>query len=331
MSFKRPLSLAIIALAAVSATAAAQAAVAPPAHDAYLQPLFFNDETHPLGNHWWGFAADTTGYTTQGDMYNPPSSGGPSEPTHCDSTSYGNTIWSVFYSHKWGLMTVSVTGKFDAVIGVVPFDNPDSPAPHLDRRLCGDSLSGSQEDGNFIIRPKRWYAIQVGGTAQKNTGVGGEVEVDIHQDRSPQTGGNVTLNWHPSKGQAKIRSLEVSAPVGANVAVTCTHHGCGAIPKPFTVQKGSFTTPVGANGPSPATNAPAGAEMRPAGVSFSDSTKRAHASGSATHMRGAVAHAAKKYELLAGRKLKNGTKIENRISRTGYIGRYFSYNVSKGA
>ena len=342
MTLRRALALALIALAAVPASAAAQEAIPPPGADNYLGPYFFNDAGHPLEYDPLGFTADTTAYTTQADMFNPPFSGGPGEPTLCGppqtGTVYGNTVWSVFYSNKWGLMTVSTAGNFDAVIGVIPFDSPNNPVPDFDTAFCIDGLSGFQEEvkfsdepyRGFIIVPKQWYAIQVGGTSQTGTAQGGALQVKIDQNHSPKLDGDVILSWRTDGRQAKIKSLEVAAPKGAKVAVTCSHRGCGKNPKAFTVKKGALTKPVGLVGPSTVSKAPAGADMTPVTVSGSGSAKRG-AGGSGAHERRVVVHAAKKFKLLAGRKLKNGSKVEIRISRAGFIGRYFSYNVSKGA
>ena len=341
MTLKRALALALICLAALPAAAAAQEQIAPPGADNFLGPYFFNDQAHPLGYNPLGFTADTTSYTVQADMFNPPAQGGPGEPTQCGNTNYGNTVWSVFYSNKWGLMTVSTAGPFDAVIGVIEFDSPENPVPDFrpGHAFCVDGLSGFQEEvkfsdepyRGFIIVPKQWYAIQVGGTAQTGTAQGGAVQVKVDQNHPPELDGDVILSWRTNGRRAKIKSLEVSAPKGAKVAVSCSHRGCGKNPKAFTVEKTALTKPVGLVGPAPAAaRQPVTVDMTPASTSGSGSAKRA-GGGSGTHERRVVVHAAKKFKLLAGRKLKNGSKIEIRITRAGFIGRYFSYNVSKAA
>jgi hypothetical protein len=40
-------------------------------------------------------------------------------------------------------------------------------------------------------------------------------------------------------------------------------------------------------------------------------------------------HAAKKYSLLKGKGLKAGSKLIVRVTQSGYIGKYFSYPVTK--
>jgi hypothetical protein len=338
MTLKRALAIALLAMAALPAAASAQVQITPPGADNYLNPYFFNDEQHPLGYDPLGFTADTTAYTTQTDMYNPPASGGPSEPLTCGNTTFGNTVWSVFYSNRWGLMTVSTAGPFDAVIGVVPFDSPDNPVPNLDGSLCVDGLSGFQEEikyqdlpyRGFIIVPKQWYAVQVGGTAQTGTAQGGAVQVKIDQNHPPKIDGDVVLSWRTNGRQARIKSLEVSAPKGAKVAVTCSRNGCGGNPRAFTVKKGSVFRPIGAVGPS--AKAPAGARMTQASARAGAAGASAPAAGSPRiRERRATVRAAKKFKLLAGRKLKNGSRIEIRISQFGFIGKFFSYKVTNGA
>ena len=123
MSPKRVLLAALIALAALPATAAAQTPITPPEGDNYLMSIFLNDASAPFPKDEIGFVADTSTYTTQPDMYNPPGSGGPPEPANCGSP-YGKTIWSVFYSNRYGTMDVSTAGPFDSVIAVVPWGTP---------------------------------------------------------------------------------------------------------------------------------------------------------------------------------------------------------------
>jgi hypothetical protein len=78
MTVKRGLAAALIALAALPATASAGALVFPPAHDDYLRAKLVNAEDAPLKvNDPVAFVADTTSYTVQADMFNPDSQGNP--------------------------------------------------------------------------------------------------------------------------------------------------------------------------------------------------------------------------------------------------------------
>src|SRR5947208_9692731 len=171
MNFKRALALAFAAAALVPAAAAADVVPAG-SGDNYLQPIFLNDAQNPLPVATpVGFQADTTNYTTQADMFNPPSSGGPPEPTQCGQSVYGKTIWSVFYSKGYGLAKISTAGNFDSVIAVIPFGNPQTDTrPDLAHGQCIDNLSGFEEDLQGIVVPHQWYAIQVGGTGATQGG-----------------------------------------------------------------------------------------------------------------------------------------------------------------
>lgn len=325
MSFKRAIAIALTIAAALPAAASAQEQIVPPRGDNYLGPVFLNDESVPFPNTPQGIVADTTNYTEQSDMFNPPASGGPQEPTNCD-TNYGNTLWSVFYSNRYGLMNVSTAGPFDSVIAVIPFDSPDNPAPDFDNGYCTDSIAGFQQDTSFLVSPRRWYAIQVGGTGNPE---GGQLQVKYQLDPPPRLDGDAVLSWKTNGRQATISSLVVSAPKGARVAVSCTHRGCGKNPRPFTARKTDLTKPIAAVGPA-TKRAPAGVRMTRDGV-LGETAGTASGSDASVKPRAKTpVRAAKKYKLLKGRKLKNGTTVVVRVYASGYIGKHFSYKVKSG-
>jgi hypothetical protein len=287
MSLKRVLITALVALAAVPATAAAQTPIAPPEGDNYLGPLFLNDDKSPFPTDQIGFVADTTTYTTQADMYNPPGSGGPPEPTNCGTPTnpdiYGRTIWSIFYSNRYGVMNVSTAGPFDTVIGVVPFDSPANPVPHLNLGYCQDGLTGFQEDTSFLVSKNHWYAIQVGGTSPAGA-TGGQVQVKFSLTKPPTVGGDAFLFW-------KVPPLRVTTayvknvPKGETLTLSCTKGACHK--KTINVK----SKPV-------------------------------------ISLRQIVREAKAKVTLLTNQQVKSGAKIELRIMRPGYIGKYYVWKVS---
>jgi hypothetical protein len=109
------------------------------------------------------------------------------------------------------------------------------------------------------------------------------------------------------------------------VKVSCTNHGCGSPPRPFTAKKvgvgagGPLMKPIGAVGPQ-AGALPGVAMKRASAVKvFKTSAPRVRAK--------AEVHAAKTYSVLKGRKLKSGSRLEVRYSAPGYIGQYFAWTV----
>jgi hypothetical protein len=324
MTFKRALAIALTAAAALPASAAAQAQITPPDGDNYLGPVALSDFSNPgkFPTDEVGFVADTTSYTTQADMFNPPGSGGPPEPTNCGQP-YSNTIWSVFYADRYGVMKVSTAGPFDSVIGFVPFKSPTSdPTPNIDAGVCIDRLSGFEEDLSAFVSPKHWYAVQVGGTGATP---GGQVQVKFDYQKPPTIAADAVLTWKTNSKGAKVVKLVVTAPKGARVAVSCTHHGCSA-PRAFTVKKTAAFRPIAAVGP--VAKAPAGVKMTPAsssgGVAEIDTVGT-----SARFQAKAQVHAAKQFKLLKGKILKAGSNLIIRVTAPGYIGKYFSYPVTK--
>jgi hypothetical protein len=302
--------MSIVAIAALlPAAAAAQTAISPPGGDNYLGPIFLNDQTHPFPSQAIGFTADTTNYTTQADLFNPPGSGGGAEPTSCGSSVFANTIWSVFHSDRFGLMDISTAGPFDSVIGVVPFQDPNHPAPHFSDGTCVDSLSGFQEELKGIVVPNQWYAVQVGGTG---TPAGGQLQVKFTLSRPPSVTGDAVLTWRTGSGGANLTSLVVSKVAkGETVQVTCSHHGCGKNPKRVH-GKTLLLRPIGQVGPgAPAMKGAAGSYLPSPGATF----------------KPLVHAAAKTFKFLKGRKAKSGTTIEVKILEPGFIGEDFTWKV----
>jgi hypothetical protein len=325
MTFKRALAIALTAAAALPASAAAQAQIPPPQGDNYLGPIALSDfdNPQPFPKQEIGFLADTTSYTLQDDMFAPPASGGPSEPRSCGSP-YANTVWSVFYADRYGVMKVSTAGPFDSVIGFVPFKSPNSdPTPNIDSGVCIDRLSGFEEELSAFVAPKHWYAVQVGGTGAP---AGGQIQVKFDFQKPPTLEADAVLTWKSNAaGKVTVVKLVVSAPKGSKVSISCTHHGCRP-PRAFTVKKTAVFRPIGAVGP--VAKAPAGVHMAPAGDSGSVASVGSVGSPAA-FKAGSQVHAAKKYTLLKGKGLKAGAKLIVRITKAGYIGKYFSYPVTK--
>jgi hypothetical protein len=326
MTLKRAFVIALTAAAALPASAGAQAQIPPPQGDNYLGPVALSDFQNPgkFPSQEIGFVADTTSYTTQQDMFAPPVSGGPQEPTNCGSP-YANTIWSVFHADRYGVMKISTAGPFDAVIGLVPFKSPNSdPTPNIDKGVCIDRLSGFEEELQAFVKPKQWYAVQVGGTGSPP---GGQVQVKFDYQKPPTLDADAVLTWKSNAaGKVKVVKLVVSAPKGAKVSVKCTHHGCAA-PRAFTVKKTAAFRPLAAVGPV-AAKAPAGVKMVPA--SESASIDAVPASGRhASFKSSPQVHAAKKFTLLKGKGLKSGSNLIISVTKSGYIGKYFSYPVTR--
>src|SRR4051794_20673493 len=176
MTFKSALAVALTAAAALPASAMGQAQITPPAGDNYLRPLALSDFDHPgkFPRDEIAWVANTTDYTVQADMFNPPSSGGPAEPHDCGTASqpddYEKTIWSVLYLDHRGTLTITTSAQFDSVIGFVPFKGPSDPAPEINKGVCIDRLAGLDEQLKVSNLSPGWYAVQVGGTGATQGG-----------------------------------------------------------------------------------------------------------------------------------------------------------------
>ena len=282
--------------------------------DNYLQPLLFNDGSlaspRPMADgDVRGFTIpDTNPYTLQGDMFNPPASGGPPEPNQCGSTVYDKTVWSMFYAHRWGRADIKAAGGSDPVIGLVPFRSPNEPMPILRAGRCVDRLTGITDDfgSNPPIVFPGWWAVQFG----ESGGAGGRLQGTLEFLRPARLPGDAILSWQGRRGGAKV-DLKATAPKGARISFKCVRKKCGRLPKPRTVKKfvaDSLLRPV--RGDLMPREAPS-RQLRK--VSEDDP----------------AIQAARSY--IKNKKLKNGTRIEVRITAFGYIGNYFSWTVKNGA
>ena len=154
-------------------------------------------------------------------------------------------------------MRISTAGPFDSVIGFVPFKSPtDDPTPNIDAGVCIDRLSGFEEELQAFVKPKQWYAVQVGGTG---TPAGGQVQVKFDYAKPPTLDADAVLTWKSnSRGKVTAVKLVVDAPKGSKVSVGCTKRGCKA-PRAFTVKKTAAFRPIAAVGP--VAKAAAGVQM----------------------------------------------------------------------
>src|SRR4051794_25150262 len=205
MTFKRLLTCAALTMcAAFPAGAAAQTPVPPTQGDNYLQPLFLNDTSQVFPyNDPIGFTADTTNYTTQSDLFTPGGSGGgPAEITRCGSSSFGNTIWAVFYAHHWGTMHIDTAGGFDSVIAVIPFRDPSHPTPLYNFASCVDRLSGLAESDSEVVFPGSWWAVDVGGTGSP---AGGTLQEKYELKKPTQVSAQAFLFW--DRGGARVTRM----------------------------------------------------------------------------------------------------------------------------
>jgi hypothetical protein len=317
MTFKRALAIALTAAAVLPASAAAQATINPPDGDNYLRPLALSDFDNPgkFPRQEVGWLGNTTDYTTQADMFNPPGTGGPAEPTNCGSP-YGKTIWSVLYIDKKGSLTITTSAQFDSVIGFVPFNGPSDPAPDINHGVCIDRLAGLDEQLKVNVSGGHWYAVQVGGTG---TTQGGQVQTKFLFKPTPKA------KPKPIKSQGflfyKFPPLRIttmyatSVPKGSTIKVHCSS-SCGN--KTVKVRsKPVLRDNVFATGP----------QMVPVPLAAAPTGGVSRAKPTATRSRPIVRAAKSKVTIFKNKAVRSGTKVEMRITKPGMIGKYWSWKI----
>jgi hypothetical protein len=301
------------ALACLPASALAQTPADP---DSYLSPILLNDGdfTHPKpipDGSVPGYTVDTTMYGVQSDVFNPPGSGGPPEPTSCGTTDYGKTVWSVFYADRWGRAAIKAVGGFDPVIAIIPFNDPATDAtPHISKGLCVDRLIGLSED--FGDSPPAvapgWYAIQMGGSGNAGGTLQGTLEF-LHPARLTPASASLSYQNATSKG-AKV-SVKATAPKGAKISFKCVKVSCGKLPRSQTIKK------------------PAGPALaRPLGTVSLRGAAAGRVLPRAAAKSDPPVFEARSY--IKNKFLKRGTRLEVRITAPGYVGTYVSWTVGSG-
>jgi hypothetical protein len=322
MSIKRAFAIALLAAAALPASAAGQAVIPPPQADNYLDSHIMNGGDPMVTGDSLGIIANTTSYTLQEDMFVPagqPAAGGPREPRLCTEynpdTPYGNTVWAAFRSRDYGVMELNASsGNFDEVIRVVPFESLTDAAPILPGG-CYDDFKGFSETARGLVFPGNWYAVQVGGTINDTSNAqGGSMQLKFDLRRPPNVSADALLFW--KKPPLRVTSLTVQGVTrGAKITLTCTKGACKKATR--TASKPFWSKPVSAVGPTRA------------GVRMKNATGSG-GSGSATPFKRIATAAKTKFTLLKNRKVKKGQTITVRVTAPGFVGRHFFWRVKSG-
>jgi hypothetical protein len=233
------------ALRALPAGAYAQTPPAP-SNDNYLQSAAMNTPGSRLERRATLRAtADTTNATVQTDVFNPPLSGGPAEPTTCEGASYGKTVWYDFYPDVNGVVQLRASG-YDTVLTAVPFDRRTGN-PNFTAAQCANVSSSTTEAFFVEVRGGDAYTVQVGGVGNgggpleflfdflaDTDGDGVLDEVDRCDrlvgtrasngcPRRPKV--NTTLRATPTATGIELVGLSVRAAKGSRIEVRCSS-GC---------------------------------------------------------------------------------------------------------
>lgn len=310
----RRLALACMAILVLPAAASAQA---PPENDHYLQSLRVNDpgESLPRGS-TTQHITDTTLATVQADMFAPPAQGGPPEPTQCESSAYGRTVWYDFYPDRSAVARITVNGNgFDPVIGIVQF-NPRNAAPRFPG-TCIDRLAFTNEVLEVPVLRGRAYSVQVAGYAADGVNAGGGVTETLFDFlRLPTVDASPTLRARPTRSGIRVSSLKVDAPRGARVHVSCTRRACRSLARRASTDFVGYQQ-LGRLEPG-----------RPQARPTASWSKNGDG-GSAVEPR-ANSSRVVSFRNVRNRNMRSGTRIRIRVTQQNAIGRYIEYRVVRG-
>jgi hypothetical protein len=202
--------------------AATPAAPAPPINDNYLESLNINKPGSALNRtETIRDVRDTTAATTQSDIFNPTSHGGPPELTGCNGVGESGTIWYDFYPDANGLVRIRTSATFGTIMAVVPFD-PKTLLPDESQRHCAVNQTTMAGELSENVQAGHAYTVQIGGVA----GAAGSIEFLFdYVVQLTRLQAEATLTAAPLSNGVRVVSLAVAAPRKARVEVRCTR-GC---------------------------------------------------------------------------------------------------------
>ena len=273
----------------ISASAAPPGA---PINDDYLESLQLNprgtklDRTNTLRD-----ARETTNASVQGDVFAPPSNGGPAEPTTCGDDRYGKTVWYDFHPDVSGIARIRANG-FDTAISVTPF-NTRNAVPSFGRRQCINESPSTQEELLARVSKGQAYTIQIGGV---NDAFG---NLEFLFDFLADTDGDSVLDDVDKCDRLRGPSNEAGCPRRLRAAVTLR-----AVPLATGIRLVALRV-----------NATRGSRVSVRCGGCRPQVKRARN----------VA-----FGRLRGKRLRAGTNLVIRVTRRNSIGSYFKYRITRG-
>jgi hypothetical protein len=280
--------------AALLALPAGAYAQSPPENDNYLQSFGLNTPGSRLERtDTLRATADTTNATVQADVFNPPQSGGPAEPTTCQGTSYGKTVWYDFYPDVNGVVQLRASG-YDTTLAVVPFDR-STGRPNFARTQCVDQSTSTTEVFLVEVRGRDAYTVQIGGAG----GIGGPLEflfdflADTDGDGVVDQGDDCRLLAGPRSNDGCPREQRFNATLRARGTAT------GIEIETLTVTTGRGSRVV---------------------VSCSSGCRR-----QVKRARSTV-----RFPALRGVVLRAGTRLEVRVTRRGFFGHVKRFTILRG-
>jgi hypothetical protein len=284
----------IILAAAVLLLAVAPAAhAAPPDNDDYLAATALNAPGSEMPRDTvTSPATDTSEATLQADLLDPPSVGGPPEPSACGQSPLDHTVWFRFFPDVAGDIRLQALG-YDATLALVPFSAVESPFPQ--GYDCANRRDDAIETLNRPVESGASYAVQAGGAA----GATGTLQVNFtflpdrdrdgvtdEQDKCPRRPG--TANGCPPRIGAGINYSYDSGPRGGVFL--------------YLIVRG----------------APRGAHVQ---IRCSRGCRR---------QRLKVRSKVTRVKSFRGRFMPAGTRVEVRVTKRGYIGDYRAFTVAGG-
>jgi hypothetical protein len=292
----KPLGLALVvaALATLPSPAAAQDVPAPPENDHYLASFRVPPDGPLPRDTTLRTESDTTSATEQGDIFSPGPGGGGPEVTNCDGTEFGKTIWYRVEPDRpvAAQFTANAQG-FDPVLAIYDLD-PQTLRPR--GAICSNRLTFGNEQLIVGLRRGGLYQLQVGGAGR----AGGRVELLFDFFRLPRVDAAPRVVARATPSGIQIARFAVEADRGARVEVRCPRGGCPRLVRNASASASAWG-PIGDN-----------------------ATMSRSAGPQATASR------VVDFRRMRGRRFRARQTIEIRVTREGFLGRYFKYTIRRG-
>jgi hypothetical protein len=281
-----------LVVAALPATASA----APPANDNYLSSTRINNPDTVMPTAELTANEDTSEATTQSDLFSPRGSGGGAEPTLCGGVPFGKTLWYDFYPDIHGLMEFQTAG-FDAVVNLYEFNRSTSLLTRLVDG-CGNA-SGLTEDVYREVEAGHAYTVQIGGVDAGSGPAGGPLQIKFQFFGDRDHDGVFDALDHCPTIAGPQKTAGCPQDMKSTVTVTAQPSGGGIVVRSLTVKA-----------------------RKGAHVSLSCRRK--------CHLKEGRTAKTVSLRSIRGRFFPAGSSIVVKVTKPGFFGDYFRYDVKAG-
>jgi hypothetical protein len=213
-------------IGAAPAPASTQSACANsvPCNDNYISSLELNrpgtklDRVHTLRDQ-----RNLSTATVQGDIFNPPATGGPAEDTNCNGTGYGNTVWYDVHPDATGTVNIRTAAFFENAITLYSYSMDKTSQSYLvpHKLGCTESSLGSGQLVASVTKGTA-YTIQIGAVAGGQAPGPIRLLFDYFVTPPRRLSAQTTLKARAQSTGIQLIDLTVATARGTRINISCS-------------------------------------------------------------------------------------------------------------